>query len=158
LLATDSGDEIPRLWVRSVLQEAGVEVGEGGVRVSGTAANVSQAVLPVFFGQVEACVVPVSSLDTMAELNPQLRRDLKVLATSPAFCQGPICVRKDVLEEWGHLLSDVLTTLHLEPEGRQLLTLFRIEQLVPFDDAYLEPTARLLEELTGAAGREMAVP
>lgn len=45
--------------------------------------KLAQVVLPVFFGQADACVATRRGLNTMFELNPQLARKLKVLAASP---------------------------------------------------------------------------
>ncbi len=47
--------------------------------------NPSKAILQVFFRQTDAALVTVDAFDLTCELNPQLRRDLVVLTSSPPF-------------------------------------------------------------------------
>ncbi|MFH1569205.1 MAG: PhnD/SsuA/transferrin family substrate-binding protein [Gemmatimonadota bacterium] len=98
----------------------------------------SQAVLPVLFGQADACLVAVDEYETMCELNPQLHRDLMELDRSPSLPRGPICLRPAVYEELAEVFDESLLSLHSDPEGRQLLALFGVDQLVPFEARYLQ--------------------
>ncbi len=104
------------------------------------------AVMPVFFGKADACVVTRSSLKTMGELNPQLQRDLLVLAESPPRPGSVIAVRRGLAPAHRELLRQILGTLDRDAQGRQLLTLFHMNSLVPFRDDYLEPLERLYRE------------
>jgi len=45
-------------------------------------AKAARVVLPVFFGQADACVTSKKSFDVMCELNPQVARNLTVIAAS----------------------------------------------------------------------------
>ena len=45
--------------------------------------NTSRTVLPVFFRQADACVITSNVFEIACELNPQLQKELRVLATSP---------------------------------------------------------------------------
>lgn len=105
----------------------------------------SSAVLPVFFGRKPACVVDEVSFELLKELNPQVGNSLQVVRTSDPLVDGVLCVsragwasdqqRQDVLRALGEL--------HAEPDGQQLLTLFKTGPLVPFSDAQLETVRRL---------------
>jgi ABC-type phosphate/phosphonate transport system substrate-binding protein len=114
----------------------------GNVEVVG---KPSAAVLSVFFGKKSACVVDESSFKIMKELNPQVGRALQVVASSERFADVVICVRtggwpSDALKaETIQALAD----LPQDPGGRQILTLFKIDQMVPFRDEYLDTIRQL---------------
>ena len=50
--------------------------------------KLTKVVLPVFFRQNDACVVTRRGFKTMSELNPQVGQQLRVLASSPNWCQA----------------------------------------------------------------------
>jgi phosphonate transport system substrate-binding protein len=105
----------------------------------------SAAVLPVFFGKKSACVVDESSFTIMKELNPQVGLALQVVAISERFADALICVREhgwpsDALRAE---TMQALTDLPQDPGGRQILTLFKIDRLVPFRDEYLDTIRQL---------------
>jgi phosphonate transport system substrate-binding protein len=114
----------------------------GGVEVVG---KPSAAVLPVFFGKKSACVVDESSFKIMKELNPQVGVALQVVAISERFADILICVREngwpsDALRAE---TMQALMDLPQDPGGRQILTLFKIDHLIPFRDEYLDTIRQL---------------
>lgn len=93
----------------------------------------SAAVLPVFFGQADACIVDEDSFAVLRTLNPQIGRRLAAFEISEPFLNPIICLTRD---GWANdrLRADVLAkfaTLADEPAGRQLLTLFKCDRLAP---------------------------
>lgn len=110
-----------------------------------TVAKPNAAILPVFFRRADACVVDEATLAVASELNPQLRRDLVVLAQSEPMLEGLICLNRigwDSPDQREALLASLPQT-HADPAGRQILTLFRIEKLVPFEPHQLESVTAL---------------
>lgn len=108
--------------------------------------KVSQAVLPVFFGQVEACMVNRTAFEIMAELNPQLKTELTALAISPALLQAIACFPISCdLQKQATILAGVFK-LHEDTRGLQILTLFGVEKVAPFKNAYLQSVEKLLQE------------
>ena len=101
------------------------------------ATKASGAVLPVYFGQADACVVDRSSFDLMTELNPQLASDLTVRAQSAPFLETVICLRRDY-QAYRQDVVEGLKELHTEPAGQQIMMVFKIERLIPFSDELLE--------------------
>lgn len=69
-----------------------------------------------------------------------------VLAKSPSFIRGPVCFRKDIHDRLKGLLQEGLLSLHNDPQGQQLLNLFRVDKLVPFRQVYLDGVIALVEE------------
>ena len=95
------------VWSETILAREGLGSASGFYGQITTASKISQAVLPVFFRQLDACVVTRSGFETMVELNPQVGRQLKVLASSPPVVPVVFCfrasydspIRAKVLEE-----------------------------------------------------------
>lgn len=109
----------------------------------------SQIIMPVFFGRTDACIASLTSFETMSELNPQLNRKLKVLGKSPGFATGIIAVRKGVQNRRRDALVDALRTMDEDPKGKQVLTIFRINRLVPFRTEHLTSLEKLFREQWG---------
>lgn len=115
------------------------------------AAKPSAAVLPVFFGQKAACIVDAGSFALMKELNPQVGQTLEVIAASPAFVDSIICLGEQTWDppEAKTDTIDALGNLAADAAGRQVLTLFRISGLVPFQEEHLA-TVRTLYHTANA--------
>lgn len=72
-------------WLFTVLEDGHYGPAEQFFSSVATDTKFSRVVLPVFFGQADACLTSKRGFDTMCELNPQVARDLKVLIGSPAM-------------------------------------------------------------------------
>jgi len=144
LISDDVRDSLGKIWLESVVMAKGyvsLEAFFGKVR---SIRKPSQALLPVFFRQADACLINSDSFNTMAELNPQLRRDLKLIAKSPAGTVTVICIRTGYKSPLRDLLIESLGNLHADPRGQQILTLFKVEKLVPFEPSFLESARQLV--------------
>lgn len=108
--------------------------------------SAAQVIMPVFFGQADACLASRTSFEEMAELNPQIGRRMRILASSPGFVTGIIAVRKDVRNVRRDDLLKVLQRMQDDPKGRQLLTLFRINRLVEFRPEHMSSIEKVLRE------------
>lgn len=137
---------IPQMWLDTVLMKNGLPDSQdlfGRI----TEVNKSrQAVLAVFLGRADICLVSRQAFETMVELNPQLRRELEILAESPDLTVGLVCARKAIYDKYKGLIQEGLVALNTKPQGRQLLTIFRLNALVPFEPVHLERILVLLEE------------
>jgi phosphonate transport system substrate-binding protein len=97
----------------------------------------SQAILPVFFKKMDACLVMRRLFETVAELNPQIGKDLVAVAQSPPILRGIIAFRKDYSDKLKRKVSKTLDDMHTHPQGKQILTLLKYDKLVKFKPAYL---------------------
>jgi ABC-type phosphate/phosphonate transport system substrate-binding protein len=109
------------------------------------AAKPATTILPVYFGSKPACVVDRGGFDLMAELNPRLGQELQAIAASQTIVDHLICLRPAPQNPPGFQaeLTRILSDLHKEPAGQQILTLFRIDRLVPFEPAHLDNVREL---------------
>lgn len=90
----------------------------------------SRVILPVFFGQADACLTTSQSLKTMSELNPQVGKQLRPLATSSEIVATFYAFRKAYRGPMRDKLVTVLSGLRASPSGQQLMTLFQFDGLV----------------------------
>jgi hypothetical protein len=79
-------------------------------------------------------------------MNPQLSRELVALVRSPQLLFGMACFTGQIAPEARQILSDGLTHLERSSAGRQILTLFGIARLVPFEASQLEGVHGLVRE------------
>jgi ABC-type phosphate/phosphonate transport system substrate-binding protein len=140
-------------WLFNVLEEGHYGPAEqffGSVAVD---AKFSRVVLPVFFGQAEACLTSKRGFETMCELNPQVARDLKVLASSPAMVVDFYIFRKNYHSVYREKLIRTLSILRDTVGGQQLATLFQFEQLTIRDASCLASALGVLDAADRARTR-----
>ena len=102
----------------------------------------SSACLPVFFRKTDACVLDAENWDLLKEMNPQVGKKLRVIGTSPTFVEGLNCVQVNHKEFRDDLLKALLE-LHADPQGAQLLLVFRSPKLLPADPQLLQGVREL---------------
>lgn len=99
--------------------------------------KVSMAVLPVFFGQADACLVPRRAYETMVELNPQVGKELNVLSESPGYLVTISCFRSGLVEKHQKTIEEQFDTLDELPEYQQILILFHLKSVKRYKPEYL---------------------
>jgi hypothetical protein len=133
-------------WLETHLARHGL----GGAReFFGEVQNVestAKAVLRVFFGQADACLVTAGALSVAGEMNPQVRRELAVLAVSPAVIPMVLFFRPDFSGSAREQMGRAFENLHRTPAGRQILTIFQGDRIVRRPRSCLDSTEALLEE------------
>lgn len=145
-IQTGQKGTIPMQWLDSLLAKKVSSDTWGFFSTIQEDEKASQVILPVFFGQADACVANQTEYETLVEMNPQIGRRLRILEKSPGFLTGIVAVRKDSTNERRNALLEAIQHLQSEPRGRQLLTLFRINRLIPFKAEHLASVEQLLKE------------
>ena len=113
----------------------------------------SQAALPVLFGQTDACVVRRRSYETLVELNPQLGEELAILTVSPQLLLQVMCAAESLEAEAREALMAAVAKFPEEPEGRQMLVLFRSDRAIRFELTHLQATEDLVAEYDALVAR-----
>jgi len=108
--------------------------------------NASRTVLPVFFRQADACVITSNVFEIACELNPQLQKELRVLATSPEVVPAVFFFRPGYASHGKDELVAAMLTLHDTPAGQQVLMLFQGDGMVKQPISCLEITRQLLQD------------
>ena len=104
-----------------------------------------RVILPVFFHQADACLVSLRGFETMVELNPQIGRQLKILAQSEPVIPALLCFRGDYLSPYRERIIEEAARVDESPAGRQTLALFQAGRLLRGDPASLASTCALLD-------------
>lgn len=107
----------------------------------------SLAVLPVFFGKKQACVITESGFQVLKEMNPQLGRELQIIGTSEGYMETIVCLSRQgwITPQYKEDFMRSLEELHLAPSGQQVLNLFKADRAVPFEPRYLNSIRALRE-------------
>lgn len=141
---------LARPWLEQMLHEARLPASAWHFREVKPMAKPSLAALPVFFRQIDACVVTAANLKTLAELNPQLARKLRVIATSPSLVPILSAFRRGMPPARRQALNGAMEAVGTTPAGRQFLTLFQTDSLRFCTEADLAPTRELFAALRSA--------
>jgi len=98
------------------------------------APKVARGVLPVYFGQADACVVTRTAFDLMVEMNPQVGTSLVPIATSPPLVHAVAVLDNRFPAEMRPRLLSALLSLHTTSRGQQALAFFGFDRLMPASD------------------------
>ncbi|MHB1308459.1 MAG: phosphate/phosphite/phosphonate ABC transporter substrate-binding protein [Limisphaerales bacterium] len=134
-----TGAGLGRRWVDAALGERGLGSADDFFGANQVATKPSLVILPVFFGQTEVAVAKRHGWETMQEMNPQLATRLQVLTNSPSLPDAVICLHKNFRENpfRDHLIRGT-AELQNDPQGQQILLLFKVDRMVPFQPEYLD--------------------
>ncbi len=108
--------------------------------------KLSKAVLPVFFGQTDACLVTERGFGTMGELNPQVKQHLRILVISPDYVPTGFCFRKDYDGPVKEAIMANVPRIKDSPAGAQVLNLFQSDSLQAQPISCLDNAFDLLQE------------
>ena len=154
IVETGGRGDIGLLWLDTLFLKGGLPECSKVFRSIERAGKASQAVLPVFFGQADACIVTRGAFDTTTELNPQLGRELEVLAESPGYMISVVCFREDVDEKDKKTIMEITSKMHESPKGQQILTLFRVDKIVYLEPGYFDSIEKLIDEYNELKGEK----
>lgn len=131
-------------WLGTLLAGLNLGPAQGHFGPISRDVKLSGVVLPVYFRKADACVTTRQSFETMCELNPQLGRKLRVLATSPKLQTGGLAFHRDCPPLRKKQMLAVLLGLHETVAGQQALTLFQGKRLVVADQSLFRSSIDLL--------------
>lgn len=141
-----SPNAVHRLWLEILTMRHGIRDPERYFSSIKDVISSSQALMPVFFRRADACVITRNSFNLMAELNPQLRDQLRVIEETAPMAMALVCIRKSCDQWKREQLIEILDTLDHTTEGKQLLTLFRMSRLIPFRQTYITENEAFLKQ------------
>jgi phosphonate transport system substrate-binding protein len=147
---------IATAWLSTLLDEGHLGRSEQFFSSVTTDTKASRVVLPVFFGQYDACLTSKRGFDTMCELNPQVAKDLAAIATSPGMVLTFNAFHKSYHGAGREGFLRIYTDLPNNPAGRQLATLFQFEHLVVRDASCLAPALAILDAADRVRARQGA--
>lgn len=132
-------------WLTTVLREAHLGDSDRFFAAVTPDQKPARVVLPVFFGQADACVTSLRGFQTMGELNPQVARELTAIATSPTLVVTFYTFHKNYHGVSRERFAKLYTDMPASPAGRQIAVLFQFQGLAVQDVACLGPALAILE-------------
>lgn len=142
------------IWLDVEFMQLGKPVARSFVGSINPCSKATQTVLPVYFGKATAALITRHSLDTMIELNPELGRKLRVLATSPDVIPSGFAFLGHRNRIDRQQLLDALAHMGDTTAGRQILTLTKADGIELRPISCLDDSLALLarhEELSKLA-------
>ncbi|MFN0101008.1 MAG: PhnD/SsuA/transferrin family substrate-binding protein [Bryobacteraceae bacterium] len=115
--------------------------------------KISRVVLPVFFGSADACLAHKQGFEMICELNPQVAKDLTILAVSPPMVVTLQAFSRNYRGVYREMFITALSSVGSTAAGPQLATLFQSQQMVVSDGACLTPALAVIEKAERARGK-----
>jgi ABC-type phosphate/phosphonate transport system substrate-binding protein len=134
------------VWLDNRLHEENLGSIEKHFQSIEIVSKVNKAILPVFFQKKKACFVTKDAFSIMAELNPQLSKQLVILAESPAYIPSGLFFRKGFDSSFKQRLYNEITEWTNIASYRQLSIIFQLDGLRPAESTILDDTVRLLQK------------
>ncbi|MBT4139598.1 MAG: PhnD/SsuA/transferrin family substrate-binding protein [Candidatus Latescibacteria bacterium] len=146
IVGTRGDKKVPQLWLDTMLLEKSLPETKAFFKSVKYMRKTTQAILPVFFKQVDACLVPKTDFETAIKLNPQLSVGLQIIAESPGFKSTMTCLRSDFHDQHGSHLTQAMETINQTEQGKQFFTLFRVSRILRFEEVHLDNIKNLLQK------------
>ena len=106
--------------------------------------NPSKGILQVFFRQAHAALVTKTAFELACELNPQLKKHLKVLSVSPSFLPSFLVFQPSTPGSVRHKMKSGIIKLHNTPQGRQILSIYQSPRMEKHPVSILDGTRQFL--------------
>ncbi|NVN89659.1 MAG: PhnD/SsuA/transferrin family substrate-binding protein [Desulfuromonadales bacterium] len=139
-------NEAVSLWLDHLLRKNGYADQSDGFRQVKEVSKASQAIMAVFFRQADGCIVSRGSFETSKTMNPQLGKDLLVIAESNSLIGEVTCLPDGISPELKAAIDNAALNAHGTSKGRQILTMFQTERVVPLKNSDLKGVEELLAE------------
>ncbi len=146
LLPQENKHEESHVWLEVLLMKEGKSNRDSFFSQVKESPKISHSIMGVFFRQSNAAIVTQAGLNTSMALNPQIDRQLMVIAESPFLSDGVTCLLPTASETYRRTVVKAIMKLNESTSGRQLFTIFQTSGTVPFKPAYLEGLEELLRE------------
>jgi ABC-type phosphate/phosphonate transport system substrate-binding protein len=108
--------------------------------------NLIEVVLPVFFQRADAAGLTRRAFLVAAEMNPQLGRDLRVLAVSPKVIPMAFCFRRGCNPEDVKEFKDAIVRMRSVPAGQQLLEMYQVKGYTARQGSYMKTTIEMVRQ------------
>lgn len=144
---------IPLHWLNHYLSDSGATSTD--FKKLSSAERSGKAILQVFFKQQHLCVTTEQSFELMAELNPQIKAKLRIVAQSSPYHLFVLCVRKSLDQKVKERIANNLTQLHNSEKGRQILLLSGSKRFDRIKATDLKNTQELLKSAEHAASQNL---
>lgn len=141
------------IWLDTILLEAHLKPGAVFFKQINFNNKASLVALPVFFNQVDACLTTRKSFKVMGELNPQLTKQLRVLAASPEVLPACFAFRAEEASPLRNQVVNEMERLDETPAGKQILALVKADRIVDEPATCMDSALELLARYNRLCGQ-----
>ncbi|MET0029364.1 MAG: PhnD/SsuA/transferrin family substrate-binding protein [Candidatus Thiodiazotropha sp.] len=145
-LSTCMGHMIGKRYLDVLLLHSGLPVTDEFFQETLTMRNINSTIIDLFFGKVDMALVPEYGLTLAIELNPQIDKQLKVLARSEPLIYQAIGFRNDFPQKSIVAIEDRFITQEPSKRLRRLFDLVKINTYYRLTEEALKETRALNEE------------
>ncbi len=146
LAISSSKLEVGHVWLENLLLKEAKESPASFFRQFKETAKLSQAIMGVFFRQADAALVTRAGLDSAKLLNPQIERQLRVIAESNELSDSITCFPAKSSEKMRRALLNAVLKITDDPSGKQLLTILQSSGITLFKPSHFAGLEELLRE------------
>lgn len=139
-------DQISLIWLKSLLKE---ELGSKfykSINFQSINDNDNEDLLAVFFNKTDFALVSQSTFDLACELNPSIAKKVKIIRKSGPLLSGVFVYRKGMNQNTIKAIRDIVSDLHNDNEGRQILNLFKISKIIPITSDDLSESEKVINK------------
>ena len=145
LVESGNRGDLPQAWLNQVVNdEAAKKAADFFSRIQ-TTEKASRAILPTFFGSADACLVSLNAFETASELNPQIKQQLQIVATSPNFIEQVFCKRSSYSNMTQQSVLEGAKQFESDPSGAQVMSLLRFKGVAAFKPEMINDIVPLLD-------------
>jgi ABC-type phosphate/phosphonate transport system substrate-binding protein len=144
IIFSNSRTSIAPYWFETAMLKLGIKLHKDYFRRVTHVSKLNDAILPVFFNKAAACLVSQNGFQTLSELNPQIAKKMTTLLQSPPFVPSGLFFRKDYTSPLKDRIIADFDSWKVSPSGKQLLTIFQLDNIIIEDGKCLKNSIDLL--------------
>lgn len=144
---------LAQIWGDTYFHDAGFPRGLSTFASVRTIERKGRPTMAVFFGQADYAIDTRSAFASTVELNPQVGRDLEVLAHSEPLLPGLVCISDRMSPELRRRYIDAAVHMHDQVRYRQSMIVMRVSRIVAWEPRFLDTTRALLARHATLAAR-----
>ena len=152
ILFSDARGSLGQTWLDVLCLEHGLGPASNALIKVKFASKGTQVILPVFFGKTDACVITRSGWEVMGELNPQVKKQLRIVAVSPPLVPVVTCFRRGFSATLMRRVIVATERSHSQVSFQQLMAIFKADEIGHQPIALLETTRQLTDARRHLAG------
>lgn len=139
-------EDLSIIWAEVTIKDALGKKLKKAIKFESTAISESNLLLGVFFEKYKCAVVSQSVYDVVCELNPKVKSDIIILATSGNLINNFFAHKKNISKSTSEILEVYATDLNENDDGRQILNLFKVNRVEKISKEDIDETKKLIQK------------
>jgi hypothetical protein len=138
-ILSNADDQPSTLWLDKLLRDNKLPVKEKFFKQIILDYKTNNVLLPVYFKKVMAAIVTKPAYELICELNPKIKQETEIIQSSEPMVRALFCFdSRNKNTERKEFLLDYMQKLHKSNYGKQVLSIYLVNKLIPFKQEYLD--------------------